>query len=164
MMISEEVNLLMTFYPKVYFACHTRHVNDPVKGVKLTANQGSILDHLDNQEALTLQELALHLGVTPSTMSITVERLVKLGYINRERDKKDSRKVKLLLTPQGARIKRSKSVLDPKLVSAVLSRLTKEEKASALKGLGLLAYAAEMEMKSKSVEKAWANRSKKLKS
>jgi len=159
--MKEEVNLLMTFYPKIYFACHTRHVNDPVKGVTLTANQGSVLDHLDDEESLTLQELALHLGVTPSTMSITVERLVKLGYISREKNKKDSRKVSLLLTAQGVKIKRSKSVLDPKLVAAVLSRLTKEEQASALKGLGLLAYAAEMEMKSKSVEKAWAKRSKK---
>lgn len=159
--ISDEVDLLMAFYPRIYLACHTRHINDPVKGVKLTANQGSVLDHLDEHEPLALQELALHLGVTPSTMSITVERLVKAGYIQREKDKKDSRKVKLFLTAQGAKIKRSKSVLDAKLVASVLSRLSNEERASALKGLGLLAYAAEMEMKSKSVEKAWAQRSKK---
>jgi MarR family transcriptional regulator, organic hydroperoxide resistance regulator len=154
--MSDEAALIMTFYPKIYFACHTRHVNDPVKGVKLTAHQGSILDHLDEQEALSLQELALHLGVTPSTMSITIDRLQKAGYVKREKDKKDSRKVKLLLTPHGVKIKRSKSVLDPQLVQSVLSRLTEEERTSALRGLGLLAYAAEMEMKSKSVEKAWA--------
>jgi DNA-binding MarR family transcriptional regulator len=162
-MVSDDVALVMSFYPKIFLACHTRHVNDPVKGVNLTANQASVLDHLDEQEPLALQELALHLGVTPSTMSITVERLVKLGYVNRERDKKDTRKVKLLLSAQGLKIKRSKSVLDPKSVASVLSRLTEEERPFALKGLGLLAYAAEMEMKSKSVEKAWTKRSKNAK-
>ena len=38
-----EVSLLMDYYPKIYFACHTRHVEDKNKGVKLTANQVSIL-------------------------------------------------------------------------------------------------------------------------
>ncbi|AYB33556.1 MarR family transcriptional regulator [Chryseolinea soli] len=159
----DDITLLMSFYPKIYFACHTRHVNDPVKGVKLTAHQGSVLDHLDGDEPLSLQELALHLGVTPSTMSIAIERLVKLGYVKREKDKTDSRKVRLLLTTHGLKVKRSKSVLDPKLVESVLARLTKEERAAALHGLGLLASAAEMEMKSKSFEKAWAKRSDKRK-
>lgn len=156
----EDIELILTFYPKIYFACHTRHVHDPAKGVKLTSHQGSILDHLDDKEPLSLQELALHLGVTPSTMSITIDRLEKLHYVRRERDTKDSRKVNLLLTPAGVRIKRSKSVLDADRVASVLSRLTETERVTALKGLGLLAYAAEMEMKSQSVDKAWAQRAK----
>jgi MarR family transcriptional regulator, organic hydroperoxide resistance regulator len=159
-MIQDDVSLLMTFYPRIYLACHTRHVSDPVKGVKLTAHQGSVLDHLDEDESITMQELALHLGVTPSTMSITVDRLSKLGYIKREKDKRDSRRVNLYLTAHGNKIKRSKSVLDASRVTTMLSRLTESERSDALKGLGLLATAAEMEMKSKSFEKAWAHRGK----
>jgi MarR family transcriptional regulator, organic hydroperoxide resistance regulator len=159
-MLKDSVGLLMEFYPKIYFACHTKHVNDPQKRVRLTAHQGSILDHLNDTESVSLQELALHMGVTPSTMSITIERLVKLGYVSREKDKKDSRKIKLLLTQQGTKIKRSKSVLDSERVHEVLSRLTNDELASAIKGLALLASAAEMQMKSKSFEKAWAKRGK----
>jgi len=159
-MLKDDVSLLMEFYPKIYFACHTKHVNDPLKKVRLTAHQGSILDHLNDTDPVSLQELAVHMGVTPSTMSITIERLVKLGYVSREKDKKDSRKIKLLLTLQGAKIKRSKSVLDSERVLEVLSRLTDDERASAIKGLALLASASEMQMKSKSFEKAWANRGK----
>lgn len=160
-MLKDAVSLLMTFYPKIYLACHTRHVNDPVKGVKLTAHQGSVLDHLDQEEAITMQELALHLGVTPSTMSITVDRLSRLGYVKREKDKADSRRVNLFLTAHGNKIKQSKSVLDVNRVKSLLSRLSEKERADAIKGLGLLANAAEMEMKSKSFEKAWAQRSNK---
>lgn len=157
-MTKKAVTLLMDFYPKIYFACHTRHVIDKDNDIKLTANQASVLDHLDTEEPVTLYDLAMHMGVTPSTMSISVDRLVKLRYINKTKDKKDSRKTNLTLSKQGDKIKRSKSVLDPKLVENVLGRLSQREIKLAMDGLGLLAYAAEMEMKSKSLSKSWNNR------
>lgn len=155
---TEAADLLEQFYPRIYLACHTRHVNDPGKGTRLTANQASILDHLDEDEPVTLQELSLHMGVTPSTMSITVNRLVALGYVKRDRDKGDSRRVGLKLSREGLKIKKSKSVLDNERVRSMLLRLSEEELKTALKGLGLLSYAAELEMKSRSLERAWANR------
>ena len=154
-MPNAEVSRLLDFYPKIFYACHTRHVTDKQTGVRLTANQASILDHLDVDEPVTLFDLAMHMGVTPSTMSISVDRVVKLGFIARVKDKKDGRKVRLTLTPKGAEIKRSKSVLDPLLVQALLHRLSAKERQLALDGLGLLAYAAEMEMKSRSLGKSW---------
>jgi DNA-binding MarR family transcriptional regulator len=157
-MLKTEVSRLMDFYPKIYFACHTRHVTDEESGVKLTANQASILDHLSIDEPVTLFDLAMHMGVTPSTMSISVDRVVKLGYVQKEKDKRDARKTNLTLTPDGEKIKRSKSVLDPDLIDAMLSRLNPTERKLALDGMALLAYAAEMEMKSKSLGKSWNNR------
>lgn len=161
-MIKDDINRLMNFYPLIYFACHTRHVTDKDTGVKLTANQASILDHLDLQEPISLYDLAMHMGVTPSTMSISINRVVKLGYVQREKDKKDARKINLTLTTAGNEIKQSKSVLDPERVGGVLNRLNATERKLALDGLGLLAYAAEMEMKGKSLGKAWNNRNTKL--
>ena len=158
MKLTECTSQLMDFYPRIYFACHLRHVVDTDTDVKITANQASILDHLDTDEPVSLYDLSLHMGVTPSTMSITVERLVKLGYIDRVKDKIDARKVNLSLTKAGAKIKRSKSVLDPKLVEALLKRLSDEERNKALEGLALLAFAADLEMKAKSLNKSWNNR------
>jgi DNA-binding MarR family transcriptional regulator len=157
----DEVSRLMTFYPKIFHACHTRHVTDKDTGTKLTANQASILDHLEADEPVTLFDLAMHMGVTPSTMSISVDRVVKLGYVQRIKDKKDARRVHLTLTKQGEKIKNANSVLDPSLVQAVLSRLNPTERKLALDGLGLLAFAAEMEMKSKSLGRSWNNRTSK---
>lgn len=154
-MPNEEVGRLLDYYPKIFFACHTRHVMDKETGVKITSNQVSILDHLDMDEPVTLFDLAMHMGVTPSTMSISVDRVIKLGYVARVRDKTDGRKVNLTLTKKGAAIKQAKSVLDPQLVEALLNRLNEKERKLALDGLGLLAYAAEMEMKSKSLGKSW---------
>lgn len=158
MKIEDEIGKLMDFYPRIYFACHTRHVIDPDTNEKLTNNQVSILDHLDAEEPTSLYELATHMGVTPSTMSITINRLEKGGYILRRKNKIDARKVEIVLSESGVRIRKAKSILDPERVSAMLERLTAQERQVALDGLGLLAFAADMEMKSRSLSKSWNKR------
>ena len=143
-----DIQAVLDFYPRIYFATHTRHVRDTRTDTVLSANQASILDHLDEVEPTSLNELAAHMGVTPSTMSISVERLVRQGYIARLRDETDKRRVRLRLTPDGTRIKQEKSVLDPARVNAVLARLDAEDRAAALRGLELLANASNEEMRS----------------
>lgn len=145
-MIDADVERLMSCYPRIYFACHTRHVRDPRTGGALSAHQASILDHLDEIEPTNLCELAGHMGVTASTMSIAVSRLVDQGYVERCRDRADRRRVLLTLSPAGLRLKSQKSVLDPARCARVLARLDAGRRASALEGLRLLAEAAQQEM------------------
>jgi DNA-binding MarR family transcriptional regulator len=133
---------LMELYPRIYFACHTRHVRDPKTGGVLSAHQASILDHLDDREPLSLQNLAQHMGVTPSTMSLHVERLVRRGYVRRERDAGDGRRLNLRISSAGARVREAKSVLDAARVRAMLMRLSSHERAEGIRGLALLARAA----------------------
>ena len=132
----------MALYPRVYFACHTRHVADPKRNRVLSSHQASVLDHLDEMEPTGLLTLAAHMGVTASTMSLTVDRLARGGYVVRSRDPKDGRRVNLLLTRAGVRIKSEKSVLDPERVRFVLDQLTPEERKKAIHGLALLARAS----------------------
>jgi DNA-binding MarR family transcriptional regulator len=132
----------MKCYPKIYFACHTRHVEDKETHQRLSAHQASILDHLDDVEPASMLQLAGHMGVTASTMSLTVDRLVRAGYMTRDRDAVDARKVALRLTKDGARLKERKSVLDRELVAAMLARMKPRERAAGLAGLELLAKAA----------------------
>ena len=65
----------IALYSQIYFACHTRHVHDPESGTRVSARQASILSHLDSVEPTPLSQLASHMGVTVSTMSIAVDRL-----------------------------------------------------------------------------------------
>ncbi|MCG6169363.1 MarR family transcriptional regulator [Leptospira sp. FAT2] len=155
-MSADLVSQILEFYPRIFFACHTRHVEDPKTKQVLTANQASVLDHLDGDEPASLYDLALHMGVTPSTMSITVSRLETLGYLLKEKNPKDGRGTLIRLTKAGEKIKSKKSVLDPNLVKNLLKRLSKEEQETAVKGLGLLAFAAELEMKNKSLSRSWS--------
>ena len=145
-MDKDAVRQVMELYPRIYFACHTRHVRDPETKHVLSAHQASILDHLDEREPLMLLDLAHHMGVTPSTMSLHVERLVRRGYVLRERDAKDGRRLKLKISPAGVRVRDAKSVLDPLRVQAMLARLSAEEQDAGIAGLALLARASSEQM------------------
>lgn len=141
-MESAAVRQLMELYPRIYFACHRRHARDPKSKRLLSAHQGSILDHLDEREPVTLQELARHMGVTPSTMSLQIEQLVRKGYVIRQRDARDARRLRLRLSADGARVREANSVLDTERVARMLGRLSAEERAAGIAGLALLAKAA----------------------
>ena len=72
------VQQVMNLYPRIYFACHTRHVRDARTEQVVSSHQASILDHLDEIEPTSLTTLASHMGVTLSTMSLTIDRLLVL--------------------------------------------------------------------------------------
>jgi DNA-binding MarR family transcriptional regulator len=148
-MLGDAVHAVLAHYPKIFFACHVRHVRDARQGRTLSAHQASVLDHLDEVEPTSLTGLARHMGVTASTMSLSVDRLERQGYVRKSRDPGDGRKVNLRLTPAGARIKDMDKVLDPELLRAMLARLDPDELADAVRGLALLAQAAEASMHAK---------------
>ncbi len=133
---------LMALYPRIYFACHTRHVRDAESNRLLSRHQASILDHLDEIDPTTVNDLARHMGVTAATMSLAIDRLERKGYVARARDAADRRRVHVRLTSAGVRVRDAASVLDPPRVEALLAKLTDEERSVALRGLGLLAEAA----------------------
>jgi DNA-binding MarR family transcriptional regulator len=141
-MPESEVATVLRCYPQIYFACHKRHVRDEKTQEILSSHQASVLDHLDDVQATPLFDLARHMGVTASTMSLTVDRLQRAGYVLRERSTMDRRRLDLLLTPAGVRIKRQQKVLEPELVAAVLAHLDEDKRRQALRGLELLAEAS----------------------
>ena len=137
---------LLAAYPRIFFACHARHVRDPRTRRRLSAHQASILDHLDSVEAITLMGLAKHMGVTPATMSLAIDRLERRGYVLRERDTADKRRLRLRLTPAGVRMREASSVLEPSRVRSLLTELPPHSRETALRGLERLARAADQLM------------------
>ena len=139
----DPVRQVMKFYPRIFLACHTRHVRDARSKRTISAHQASILDHLDEIEPTGLNDLARHMGVTPSTMSLTVDRLARGGYVKRGADPRDGRRVALRITRAGARLRDQMTVLDADRVREMLGRLRPADRKVALRGLELLAHAAD---------------------
>jgi DNA-binding MarR family transcriptional regulator len=156
--VEQEARRVLEAYPRLFFACHRRQVRDEKTRRVLTEHQAMVLDHLEGDEPLNLRRLALRTGVTPATMSIHVDRLVRKGFVRRRRDPRDRRVVQLTLTAAGARIRDSRSLLDRQRVASVLRRLRAPERREALRGLGLLARAAVDEMESRSGRRRGAGR------
>jgi DNA-binding MarR family transcriptional regulator len=157
-MIADDIRALLDHYPKIFFACHTRHVRDGQH--TLSARQASILDHLDDVDAISLTDLASHMGVTLSTMSLGADRLERQGYLVRTRDPADGRRIGLRLTKAGLRIKEKEKVLDPELLRGMLGRLTSAERKEAIAGLALLARAAAESMHEKVKEARGARKAR----
>jgi DNA-binding MarR family transcriptional regulator len=151
--VAEAVQAVLTLYPRIYFACHTRHVRDPQTQRLLSRHQASVLDHLDEIDPTTLVDLARHMGVTPGTMSVAIDRLERKGYVVRLRDAADRRKVHVRLTSAGVRVRDASSVLDPARVEALVKRLSDADRARAIAGLALLATAAQAQMHAAAAER-----------
>ena len=145
---------VLELYPRIFHACHSRHVRDPKTREVISANQARVLDHLDDAEPTSLMGLARHMGVSASTMSLSVDRLVRRGYVTRSRDAADRRVVNLRLTGDGARLRDAQSVLDPKRVKTMILKLSPADREFAVRGLALLAQAASEEMHTRSSKTA----------
>ena len=154
-----DLDRLIRHYPSVFLACHVEHRRDPKTRRVISERQAQIVDHLDERVAMRLTDLARHMGVTPATMSIAVDRLVRAGFVRRQRDLQDGRALRLRLTAAGARLRDASEVLDADLGRKLLSVLSPTERAQALAGLELLAGAAESIMKEKSEQGYWMRRS-----
>jgi DNA-binding MarR family transcriptional regulator len=141
-MIRAGTAMVLECYPRVFLACHRTHVRD-LGGSVLSSHQAQVLDHLDQVSPTHLRDLAAHLGVTPSSMSLMIDRLERGGYVRRGHDAGDGRCVSIRLTKSGERIKQQQKVLDPDLVAAMLGRLSAADRRAALAGLRLLAGAAD---------------------
>jgi DNA-binding MarR family transcriptional regulator len=138
-MVDSRIRRLLEAYPAIFLACHRQHVRDDEAGKAITENQASVLQHLDATRPTTLSKLAEHMGVGRSTMSITVARLARRGYITRGRDKSDERCVRLTLTPTGVRVKEQNTVLDPELVREMFRTMRAGELETALLGVECIA-------------------------
>jgi DNA-binding MarR family transcriptional regulator len=143
----------MAAYPAIYLACHREHTRSDARGNALTENQASVLNHLDATRPTTLTKLAEHMGVGRSTMSTTLARLVRNGYIVRRQSRTDRRSAQLTLSPAGKKIQQENTVLNPLLLRQLLKILKPEEAELAVAGLERLAQAAAILLKRRKRER-----------
>ncbi|MEC5426072.1 MarR family transcriptional regulator [Virgibacillus sp. C22-A2] len=82
---------------KFFYRQMWQHANE----LGVTIVQLHILKILSEEPDLSLQELTKKMNTSKSTVSSTVDRLVKANYIERERSKEDRRAIVLNLTKLG---------------------------------------------------------------
>lgn len=72
-------------------------------GVKM--GQWYFLRELWEEDGLTQRELSNRVGMMEPTTVVAIRGMVKAGQVTRIRDTEDRRKVRILLTPEGRRLK-----------------------------------------------------------
>ncbi len=86
--------------------------------------------------------LAAELGVSASTVSRVVDRLVQQGWVERRADAHDRRRLLLQLTDAGARMAREMAARRRARHAEVLGRLNADQRRQVVDGLRLLAQAS----------------------
>lgn len=104
----------------------------------LTTNDAHVIEAIGIESVKNMSSVAKKLGVTTGTLTISVNSLVKKGYVNRERSEEDRRVVLVSLTEKGKRAYRHHEEFHQKMIRAICERLKDDEKqvlANALEGL-----------------------------
>ena len=73
------------------------------KGIS-TLRELYVLQKLATARRITISDLAVHKLVSTASLTDIVEKMVKAGYIARERDTEDRRRVYVELTPEGKKL------------------------------------------------------------
>jgi DNA-binding MarR family transcriptional regulator len=94
----------------------------------LSGAQLFVLHELGKTPAMSLSDLAEKTRTDQSSVSVVVSRLVDRGYVTRERDSRDARRLVLSLTPTGrALADKSPPVAQEKIIE-VLERMSLSER------------------------------------
>ena len=90
------------------------------------------LDAIGPYEARTMTETASSLGITTGTLTVSIDRLVKKGYVERRRDENDRRIVRISLTRNGKLAARIHGKFHYVLARHILEPYSEEEQSLLL--------------------------------
>jgi DNA-binding MarR family transcriptional regulator len=142
MSTEKQISTIQRAYPQVWFACHLEHRTRSSSDDGLTDREAGILAHIDASDGARASDVARHLGISKSTLSAQLKRLVGLGFVQVERGTSDQRERPVRLTVPGRKAVVARSPLDSERVSALLEKLSPQERTRAVSGLELLAIGA----------------------
>lgn len=94
----------------------------------MTTNDMHVIEAIGMDEAKNMSTVAKALAVTTGTLTISVNSLVKKGFVDRVRSEKDRRVVLVSLTDKGKKAFRQHAKFHQDMIQAAVTRLNEEEK------------------------------------
>lgn len=94
----------------------------------VTANDIHVMEAIGVDQAKNMSAVAKVLSVTMGTLTISVNTLVKKGYVDRVRSEEDRRVVLISLSERGMRAFFHHQKFHEEMIEAVVSELNEEEK------------------------------------
>ena len=116
---------LVSIFEKVLVAEEKSLQKDYFKNLSLA--EMHTLDAIGPYDSRTMTETAQILGITVGTLTVSVDRLVKKGYVDRCRDEKDRRVVRISLTREGKLAARMHGKFHKVLATHILEPYTDKE-------------------------------------
>lgn len=140
--LEEDVLKVALLYPVIFRMFDSSRRSLP--GETITARMFWLLQHLANVGPCTLGEIAIHQGISKSTTTEIIDRLVQKHLVERAADTRDQRRVFVGLTPKGEEYaSRPIQVAENRLLRLALKRLTAEQRHMLIAGMQALLQAGE---------------------
>lgn len=95
--------------------------------IGVVPSHGDIMAVLFRVDKCTMKELALHIHRTKATLTVLVDKLIKLELVVREKSAEDSRVTYIKLTQKGQALKPVFDKISAELNSVVYNGFSKEE-------------------------------------
>lgn len=99
----------------------------------LAISHGDIIYTLYNHQRLTMAEIAKNIRKDKSTVTALVDKLVRTGYVAKERDAADSRIIHVALTPKGEALQPIFEDISQRLLDTFYTDVTDDEKNELLR-------------------------------
>ncbi|WP_329045691.1 MarR family transcriptional regulator [Amycolatopsis sp. NBC_01488] len=125
-------------------------------GDTITLPQFRLLVILQSRGALKHAALAEYLGVTPSTASRMVDRLVAVGTVERQNSPNSRREIVLQLTKEGARLVRQVTTRRRKEIAKIVAKMPDDARQGLVDVLAAFAEAGGEPPAGTSPEAIWA--------
>ena len=114
-------------FSRIYRYTHI-FVGKELEQYNIGSGQFSFLIALHHNEGATQERLAHLLHVDKATSARAVKKLVKEGYVKREKDVKDKRKYRIFLTEKGKKMEPVLKEISAKWTAVLLFGFTEDEK------------------------------------
>ena len=101
----------------------------------LTNNDMHVIEAIGIDEPKNMSTIARALSVTVGTLTISMNSLVKKGYVDRQRSSEDRRVVYISLSEKGVKAYHHHKKFHEQMIESVVKELTEEELEALVKAL-----------------------------
>jgi DNA-binding MarR family transcriptional regulator len=129
--IEEYVNQVIALLPDLEKAFRTDEPQE-VLHMDISLPEIFVLEQLSSNEEPTMSELGRSISMDLSTLTRTVDKLVKKLFVARKRDPEDRRMVRVTITVDGQKIIRRFEEQRKKKIESILRQMTSQERRDVL--------------------------------
>lgn len=122
MKTEELAKTIVEFYEKISSWEHA-----VVKESGLSPAQMHTIEIVGHAKSIRMKDLAEKMGVTTGTLTVSVDKLEKLGLLERARHQSDRRSYLIILTNQGIKLFKEHHKLHVQMTQELLNGLSTEE-------------------------------------
>lgn len=131
MRVKDGISLISKIREKVNRLIVSEMMEHGVEGI--VTSHGDIIYALFKKPRLTMAEIAEKIGRDKSTVTALVEKLVRLGYVAKERDTADARVVYVTLTHKGNELKPMFEKISNTILNVFYLNISQNEKEELIR-------------------------------